>query len=99
MNDATRRLLFVSPHSYVDPSSGAAIATRDVLEMMAARGWQCRALTAGVLDYDVETPYSTVLETLGLPYDEVRVALGSGAATLYWKRSSKRDPPGSKKIV
>ena len=50
------RLLFASIHSYLDPSSGAALATRELLELLAARGWDCRALTCGVLDYQNETP-------------------------------------------
>ena len=32
------RLLFASIHGYLDPSSGAALATRDLLELLAARG-------------------------------------------------------------
>ena len=31
------RLLFASIHSYLDPASGAALATRELLELMAAR--------------------------------------------------------------
>lgn len=79
-----RRLLFASVHSYVDPSSGAALATRDLLELMASRGWDCRALTAGLLDYEKETSCDSVLDSLGLPSDEVRTALiGGGEALVY----------------
>jgi hypothetical protein len=49
---ASRRLLFASVHSFLDPSSGAALATRDVLELLATRGWDCRAHGCGVLDYE-----------------------------------------------
>jgi hypothetical protein len=56
--------LFASIHSYVDPSSGAALATREVLELLAARGWDCRAFTCGVLDYQNETPLEDVLATI-----------------------------------
>jgi hypothetical protein len=59
-----QRLLFASIHSYIDPSSGAALATREVLELLAARGWDCRALTCGVLDYAEETPLDDVLTAL-----------------------------------
>ena len=55
------RLLFASTHSYLDTSSGAALATRELLELLAARGWDCRALTCGVLDYQNETPLDDVL--------------------------------------
>ncbi len=61
------RLLFTSIHSYIDPSSGVALATRKLLELMAARGWVCRALTCGVLDYAQETPLEDVLATIDLP--------------------------------
>ena len=57
----SHRLLFASIHSYLDPSSGAALATRELLELLAARGWDCRALTCGVLDYQNETPLEDVL--------------------------------------
>jgi glycosyltransferase involved in cell wall biosynthesis len=56
-----RRLLFASVHGYVDPSSGAAWATRDLLELLAGRGVECRAITAGVLSHDGETPLGPVL--------------------------------------
>ncbi len=36
------RLLFASTHSYLDPSSGAALATRELLELLAGRGWDWR---------------------------------------------------------
>ena len=68
MNDHRPRLLFASVHSYLDPSSGAALATREVLELLASRGWDCRALACGVLDYQQETPLDDVLAALELPY-------------------------------
>ena len=44
------RLLFSSIHCYLDLSSGAALCTREVLELLAARGMDCRVLTTGILD-------------------------------------------------
>ena len=61
------RLLFASTHSYLDPSSGAALATRELLELLAGRGWDCRALTCGVLDYQNETPLEDVLAAIERP--------------------------------
>ena len=49
------RLLFSSIHSYLDPSSGAALATRELLELLASSGMDCRALCTGGLDYERET--------------------------------------------
>jgi hypothetical protein len=31
-------------HSYLDLTSGAALATRELLELITSRGWDCRAL-------------------------------------------------------
>jgi hypothetical protein len=62
------RLLFSSCHSYIDPSSGAALATRDVLELLATRGFDCRVLSAGVLDYEQETSLDAVLDAQEVPY-------------------------------
>jgi hypothetical protein len=70
----SHRLLFASIHSYLDPSSGAALATRELLELLAGRGWDCRALTCGVLDYQNESPLEDVLATIE------RQASRSGAA-------------------
>jgi glycosyltransferase involved in cell wall biosynthesis len=85
VNDRPRRLLFASTHGYVDPSSGAARATRDVLEMMAARGWECRALCSGALDYEQDTPLGSVLDRLAIPYDEASAALGSGGEAVVFE--------------
>ena len=77
---APLRLLFASCHSYVDPSSGAALATRDLLELLWARGHDCRAFAAGTLDYRDETDLQTVLAPLGVPIRHAQAALASGGA-------------------
>src|SRR5437899_596326 len=46
------RLLFCSYHCYWDPSSGAALCTRELLEMLAKRGWSCRVLCGPRLDFE-----------------------------------------------
>jgi len=74
------RLLFASIHSYLDPSSGAAMASREVLEVLTARGWDCRALACGVLDYQRETPLEEVLDTLELPARRASAALSRGGS-------------------
>ncbi len=76
------RLLFASIHCYLDPSSGAALATRELLELLAARGWDCRALTCGILDYQRETSLDellTVLELAG-PARRLSASLGHAGA-------------------
>lgn len=74
-----RRLLFASTHCLLDPSSGAALATRDLLELLAARGVDCRAVCGGVLDYDRPTRVASVLDALGAAYAQAEATLaGAG---------------------
>lgn len=75
------RLLFASTHCVLDPSSGAALATRDILELLAARGVACRALCCGVLDYERPTPIEAVLDALGTPYRLAEARRSDGFAT------------------
>jgi hypothetical protein len=75
------RLLFASIHSYLDPSSGAALATREMLELLAGRGMDCRVLSAGVLDHERETSLDEVLAALELPTRRFQAELGRGGST------------------
>jgi glycosyltransferase involved in cell wall biosynthesis len=56
------RLLFCSFHSYLDPSSGAALSTRDLLELLAAHGWECASLSGPQLDFQYQTAFEDVLK-------------------------------------
>ncbi len=76
------RLLFASIHSYLDPSGGAVLSTRELLEFLAARGADCRVLTAGVLDYERETTLDEVLARLDLPSQRFRADLGPSGSFL-----------------
>src|SRR5438105_3648260 len=69
------RLLFASIHSYLEPSGGAALSTRELLALLATRGADCRALTAGVLDYERETTLDEVLAGLEMPSQRFKVDL------------------------
>ena len=75
------RILFTSVHGYVDPSSGAATATRDLLELLAERGHDCRVLSTGVLDYREETPFGPVIDALGVPVRLATAARNGGGRT------------------
>ncbi|MCZ2343216.1 MAG: FkbM family methyltransferase [Bacteroidales bacterium] len=44
------RVLFASYHCYSDPTSGAAICTRDLFSALAQRGWRCGAVTGPWVD-------------------------------------------------
>jgi hypothetical protein len=66
--ERTPRLLFCSYHRLVDPSSGAALATCDLLELLAARGWACGTFCGPHLDFEQAPPSTEVLRARGLPY-------------------------------
>ena len=72
------RLLFASVHGYADPSSGEALATRDLLELLAARGVDCRVLCTGALDFQEETSPEAVLDPLGVAYERLGAELPGG---------------------
>jgi glycosyltransferase involved in cell wall biosynthesis len=74
------RLLFASCHGYVDHASGAALATRDILAVLAARGVDCRVLSTGVLDYERETPLAPLLDDLGVPVRRAAATLSGGGS-------------------
>ena len=74
------RLLFSSIHCYLDPSSGAALCTRELLEMLAARGSDCRVLTTGILDPERQTSLDEVLAALELPAGRFQAELKTGGA-------------------
>jgi hypothetical protein len=44
------RVLFAAPYCLIDPSSGAAISCRTILESLAAREHQAHAFTATIFD-------------------------------------------------
>ncbi len=72
------RLLFSSIHCYLDPSSGAALCTRELLELLAGRGADCRMLTTGILDPERETSVDEVFATVELPAQRFQAELGMG---------------------
>ncbi len=72
------RFLFASIHSHLDPLSGAVLATRELLELLAGRGWDCRAFTCGVIDYQNETPIENVLASVERPTARSGAALSRG---------------------
>ena len=75
-----KRLLFASTHSYLDPSSGAALATRDMLESLSARGIDCHALTVGLLDFERETALEEVLVPMAIPVEPAEALLKGGGS-------------------
>lgn len=74
------RLLFASWHAYLDHSSGAALATRDLFEDLAAHGWDCRVVCGPHFDFGDGRGIPDVLRDLGVPYHVERCAPRAGAA-------------------
>ncbi len=56
-------LLFCSYHFLLEPGSGAARSTRDLLVLLGRRGWQCQALCGPCLDRDFGKPLGPILAT------------------------------------
>jgi glycosyltransferase involved in cell wall biosynthesis len=67
-------LLFASYHAYLDHSSGAALATRDLFEDLTAHGWDCRVVCGPVLDYQDARGVASVLQELGIAHHVERCA-------------------------
>ncbi len=71
------KILFASAHCVIDPSSGAAIATRELLESLVALGDDCRAFCMGIFDYHHETRPEDFLSSLEA---EIHMALAEAAS-------------------
>ncbi len=56
------------------------MCTRELLELLAARGIDCRVLTTGILDPERETSLDEVLATLELPVQGFQAELRPGGS-------------------
>jgi len=74
------RLLFSWVHCHLDPSSGAALCTRELLELLAARGIDCRVITTGILERERETSLDEVHATLEFPVQRFQAELRPGGS-------------------
>ena len=61
------KLVFASAHAIVDPSSGAAVATNEAMQLLAQSRFQCQAFNAAMLDFPEEVCVEELLAKLGLP--------------------------------
>jgi glycosyltransferase involved in cell wall biosynthesis len=75
--------LFCSWHGLVDPSSGAALATRDLLELLAARGWPCAAFCGPQLDFEDSPDLGQLLDLHAIPYTVQHQRAGAASFTLF----------------
>jgi glycosyltransferase involved in cell wall biosynthesis len=66
---AEPRLLFCSYHSYWDPSSGAALCTRELLELLVRRGWPCGVFCGPRLDFEQTPSLKQLLDAQQIAFD------------------------------
>ena len=77
------RVLFCSYHSYIDPGSGAALSTRDLLEWLARHGWHCRVFSGAEFDGAEGGALPALLAAQQVPYDVQHGHAGSLPFALY----------------
>jgi glycosyltransferase involved in cell wall biosynthesis len=97
--NAPLRLLFCSYHCCLDPSSGAALATRDLLELLAQRGWACGALCGPDVDFEQAPDLAQLLRDQGLAVEAHQGPAGAAPFSLFhglWHgvRASVYEPRG-----
>jgi glycosyltransferase involved in cell wall biosynthesis len=78
-----RRLLFCSYHCYWDPSSGAALCTRELLELLAQRGWSCRVFSGPRLDFEQSLSLTQLLSSQQILFQAQTLTTGAVPFALY----------------
>ncbi len=71
-----KTILFASPYCLIDYSSGAAIATRQGMQLLADAGFRCQAYCGTLLDYREEVCFEQTLAELGLSYQVENTTAG-----------------------
>jgi glycosyltransferase involved in cell wall biosynthesis len=69
-------IVFASPFSLIDYSSGAAIATYQSLELLARSGFRCLSYCAARMDFGEEVCLEETLAEMGLAYQVEHAAIG-----------------------
>lgn len=77
------RILFCSYHAYPDPSSGAALATRDLLELLVARGWVGGVLCGPHFDFEDAASVGSLLIQQGLTFETQTSQVGDLTMRVY----------------
>ncbi|OAI51255.1 hypothetical protein AYO44_04980 [Planctomycetaceae bacterium SCGC AG-212-F19] len=77
------RVLFVSWHCCLDPSSGAARSMQDLLALLARRGWATGAFSGPQLDFEYGPPIDRLLREYRLPVDVRPGVQGAVAFNLF----------------
>jgi hypothetical protein len=88
---APPRLLFAAWHCWLDPSSGAAISARDLLAVLARRGWDVRVLCGPRLDFDRAESIEQLVADQCVP--DVVLTYGGNWLAVELMRCSRRHGP------
>lgn len=80
---APNRLLFASPHFYLDSSSGAAFSTRDILLLLGRYGWETYTLSGPNLDFRSEVEIEGLLNSRKIKFQRYPVKLSGADFTLH----------------
>lgn len=78
-----KRILFASPHFYLDSSSGAAVSTRDILLLLGRDGWETYTLSGPNLDFRHKIEIEELLITREVEFQRHPVKLTGVDFTLY----------------
>ena len=81
------RLLFSSYQCYCDPSNGAALCTRELLELLAQRGWSCRVLCGPRLDFEQGTRIAEFLQSQHIAFGQRQSTAGAVPFSVFHFRS------------
>jgi glycosyltransferase involved in cell wall biosynthesis len=85
-SDEQPRLLFCSYHCYWDRSSGAALCTRELLELLARRGWACRVFGGPHLDFDEEVSLSQLFTSQQIGFEVRQTTAGAVPVSVFHLR-------------
>src|SRR5439155_20944300 len=80
---AKPRLLFCSYHCYWDPSSGAALCARELLELLAGRGWECRVFCGAHIDFEQPPTLTRLLSAHRVRFAQRDAKAGALPVTIF----------------
>jgi glycosyltransferase involved in cell wall biosynthesis len=77
------RLLFSSFHCYWDPSSGAALCTRELLELLAGQNWSCRVFCGPGLDFEQGPSLEEFLTSQQIAFEQRQTTAGATPLSVF----------------
>jgi hypothetical protein len=83
VSNCSPHLLFCSYHCYWDPSSGAALCSRELLELLSQRSWSCRAFSGPHLDFEQADPLAQRLGNQQIRFQTSQTTAGVVPITVY----------------